>query len=208
MANTSAPLSETSIANFGAAILDEQALNSLDDSTTYGRLCAREFGYARDELLRSHPWSFNKKMVLLAPDVDAPPFRWDYAYTLPTDCIRMYPLREYTNGPKIPFEKFQRKIYTDKSVSLPLVYGARITNAAEFDPLFARALGSFLGLLGAQRVTGKANYVDKARQMFADALQSAIHVNSLEMGGDEYVDYGDEGSTFDVLDVRGVGFGS
>lgn len=208
MANTSAPLSEVAIANMGGSVLDEVPLVSLDDPTSYARLCAREFGYARDELLRSHPWSFNKTMAVLAPDEDAPAFRWDYSYTLPTDCIRLYTLREYQNGAKIPYEVMGRKIYSNVNDTLPIIYGKRITNASLFDPLFARALGCRLGLLAAQRVTGKAAYIDKAREMFAEAMQTAIHVNSLEMGSDHYVDSGWDGQGYDVLGVRGVGFGS
>lgn len=206
MANTLAPLSEVAICNMGADILEDVAITSLDDNTQFARLCAREFGYLRNELLRAHPWSFNKAMKLLAPDTEAPPFRWKYAYTLPTDCLRVYPIREFNNGRKIPYEMFGRKIYTNYKDALPVIYGRKVTNAVAFDPLFARALGCRLGVLGAQRITGKTNYLDKAREMFAEAMQTAIHVNSLENGSDDYIDNGYEGFGLDVLNVRGIGF--
>lgn len=206
MANTSAPLSEVAIANMGADILEDVAIASLDDGSTYARLVAREFGYMRNELLRAHPWSFNKTMTILAPDADPPAFRWDYAYTLPTDCLRLYPIREYNNGRKTPYELFGRKIYTNVPDELPIIYGRKVTNPAEFDPLFARALGCRFGVLGAQRITGKTNYLDKARDLFAEAMQTAIHVNALEKGIDDYVDMGYDGVGLDVLNVRGIGF--
>ncbi len=208
MANTSAPLSETAIANMGAAILDEPSLTSLDDPTTYGRLVAREFGYTRDEMLRSFPWSFNKKMASLPADPVAPAFRWNKAYTLPADCLRVHTIREYQNGGKTPYEIFGRQIYTDESAPLNIVYGCRLTNASLFDPLFARALGCRLGLLAAQRITGKANYLDKARMFYQEAMHSAIHVSSLEMGSDHYTDSGWDGQGYDVLAARGIAMGN
>jgi hypothetical protein len=208
MADTSGILSETAVANMGAAILDEPDMASLDDTTAFARLCARQFGFARDQLLRAHPWSFNKAMAALAADAAAPTFRWDYAYTLPTDCLRLYTIREYNNGAKTPYELYGRKIYTDEAAPLNIIYGQRITNAALFDPLFAQALGARLAILGAQRITGKTNYIDKAREEFAAAMQTAVHVNALEKGSDDYVDSdGWDGAGYDVLGVRGVGFG-
>ncbi len=207
MANTTAALSETAVANMGAAILDEPSLTSLDDPTAYGRLVAREFGYTRDEILRLHPWSFNKRMASLPKDETAPAFRWDYSYQLPTDCLRLYTIREYQNGAKTPYELFGRLIYTDESAPLNIVYGARVTNMTLFDPLVARALGCRLALIAAQRITGKTNYIEKAREFFTEAIRTAIHVNSLEMGSDHYIDSGYDGAGYDVLGVRGVGFG-
>lgn len=202
--STTAPLSETAIANMGAMLLDDQPMLALTDGTSaFARFCQREFGYVRDEMLRAHPWSFNKIMAALTTDTEPPAFRWKYAYTLPSDCLRIHTIRDKVNGPKTAYEKFGRKIYTDVPTVLYIVYGARVTNASEFDPLFGRALGYRLGLMGAQLVTGKTTYVDRAKAMYTDAMGTAIHVDSLEQGDNTYVDNGFNGAMPDSLSVRG-----
>jgi hypothetical protein len=205
MANTSAPLSETAIANFGATILDERPLTSLDDGTNYARFAAREFGYTRDELFRKHPWHFNREMALLAPNADAPAFRWQYSYTLPTGWLRLMLPRQNgdPNGGRIPYQLFKGKLYTDYGPSLPLIYGSRVTNAAEFDPLFARALGSRLAMMAAMKITGKQSYTERAAQIFASDWNDAIRVNDQEQGSHEFVDYNEEGGYANALSVRG-----
>ena len=205
---TTAALSETAIVNMGGLLLEDQALTSLNDGTSpYARFCQREFGYVRDEMLRKHPWHFNRKMAILAPDETPPAFRWKYSYTLPDDYLRLHTIRTYQNGSKTEYEVFAgRKVYTNIPSSLPIVYGARITNAAEFDPLFARALGYRLGLMAAQLVTGKAGYVDKANGFYSEAMYDAVHTNALEMGSDHYVDHGYGGAPTSTLDARGASY--
>ena len=208
MANTSQPLSETAIANMGGTILEERELLSLDDGTTYARLAAREFGSVRDETFKSYPWHFNKTLAVLAPNASPPKFQWKYAYAVPTDCLRLEPLRTiYPNGPKIPFQLMSRTIYTNRGPALNVIYGRRITNAAEFDPLFARVLGCRLAQLACIRITGKANYYDKATQQLELAVQASIHADALERGSDDYTDLGYAGGNaapfFDVLSARG-----
>lgn len=208
MANTSQPLSETAIANMGGSILEERELTSLDDGSSFGRFVAREFGYVRDETLKAHPWHFNKALAVLAPNAAAPAFQWKYAYTLPADYIRLEPIRTvYPNGPKVPYQLMSRKVYTNTGPALKIIYGQKLTNAAEFDPLFARVLGCRLAQLACIRITGKANYYDKASQQLADAVFAAVHNNAMEKGSDDYTDLGYAGANaapfYDVISARG-----
>lgn len=41
------------------------------------------------EILRGHPWGFAQKYATLAASVAGPEFGWDYAYSLPEDCMRV-----------------------------------------------------------------------------------------------------------------------
>jgi len=208
MANTSQPLSEVAIANMGGNLLEERALTSLDDNTSYARFVASEFGFLRDELQRAHPWHFNKELAILTPLTAEPAFQWKYKYNLPTDYLRLEPLRtQYPNGTKITYQLMSRKIYTDQGPTLNLLYHKRITNPALFDPLFARVLGCTLAVMACHRVTGKANYYDKCQDALRTAMFNAEHTNALEKGSDDYVDLGYYGSNtapmFDVMSSRG-----
>lgn len=184
MANTTAPLSEVAIANMAATTLDDAHLTSLDEDSNLGRFMASQFGYARDELLASHIWACAKTRVNVAKMSEAPAFGYDYQYQLPSDCLRIIPPRVDGNptAPLIPYIREGRRILTDYCAPLRLTYIRRVTNPAELDPLFARALGQYLGLLAAQRITGKESYFEKASRLFNQAIANAHQVNALEIG--------------------------
>lgn len=184
MANTLAPLSEVAIANMAATTLDDIHLNDFNSEEPLARFMAAEFGHARDELLASHVWSCAKTRKKLPKKSAAPDFGYLYQYQLPTDCLRIIPPRYNgdPNGKPIKYAREGRTILTDYPAPLPLVYIKRIVNATEYDPLFARALGQYLAVLAAQRITGKESYFDKASRLFQNALANAQQVNALEIG--------------------------
>lgn len=204
MANTSLPLSEVAISNFGAHTLDERPITSLDDTSKYARFCAAEFGYTRDELLRSYPWCFAREFKILAPESTSPPFGWKYAFAVPVTWVRILPLtcNGMWNGRTFPYEKVGNTIYTDQGPSLKARGIRRVTVPGEFDPLFARALGQLLALRAAENITGKAGYVVKAQSFFNDAIQTATLTDSLERGTPETVE--NDAGNQDVLAVRGI----
>lgn len=200
MANTNQPLSEVAIANFAATTLDEQALLTLDDRTTLGKLISREFGFMRDELLRSHPWVFAKKRAALPVLEEAPAFGYLYQYQLPTDCLRLLPVTHNgeEDGRKVRHRVEGRKVLTDLCAPLKIIYIQKKTSASEFDPLFARALGQMFAVAGAHKVTGKTSYLQKAQDLLNQALANAFLVNGLEAGTN------DDQLANEIIDVRGA----
>lgn len=187
MANTSAPLSEVAIANMAAGILDDYPITSLDDETPMARIMAREFGFVRREVLTLHPWSDVKTRKLLAP-LNAPPdFGWSYKYQLPSDCLRLLPLRldGQWEGDLIPYELESREILCDQPSSLKIHYLRDETNVAKFSPLLARAFAARLAVVAASRITGKMAMRERAKEEFKEALAAAQIIDSLSMGTPE-----------------------
>jgi hypothetical protein len=85
--------SDVDICNTGLSHLGARAQISAispPDGTVEAGYCARFYPIARRELLESYPWSFATTRVLLA-EVTNPSTVWDYAYALPSDCLK--PLR-------------------------------------------------------------------------------------------------------------------
>jgi len=201
MANTSAPLSEVGIANMAAALLAEYPIPSLDHDSPLGRFMAREFGYVRNEMLEAYPWHFAKSRALL-PVASTPPFGFLRAYNLPADCLRLLPIRYMGrhDGELYPYEVESNQVLTDYEMNgaLPIHYIRRETDPTKFTPLFARALGSRLALLCAQRVTGKASYYQVCLEAYRSALLEAYNADSLSRGTPES-QYNNE-----VLAVRGA----
>ncbi len=187
MADTSAPLSEVAVATMAANLLDDYRIASLDDDTPLSRFMAREFGYVRDECLQSYPWHFAVKRAALPVDNEAPAFGWTYRYTVPSDCIRLLPLRKdgAWRGDEVPYELESRKILCDVSAPLKIRYIRRVTNIAEWSPLAARAFATRLALYSATRVTGKNTYYQKCFQALKDVMWEATQNDSLERGTNE-----------------------
>lgn len=198
MASTDQAISETAIANMAATSLEEHHISSLDEDTSLARFMASQFGFARDELLRLHPWTFARARAVLSPDEAAPAFGWTYSFELPTDCLRVLSISRsgHHNGVQIRHEREGRKVLTDEGPALYVRYIAKERNAAKFDPLFARALGERLALMAAVRITGKQSYVQKAAALYKQALEDAVMTDGLDSGTPESQD------RYDVVDVR------
>jgi len=193
MADTSAPLSEVSVANMAATVLADASLNSLDDPSPLGRFMAREFGYTRDEVLQLFPWDFAKARAAIPKTADAPAFGWKYKFVKPADCIKLLPVTAdgSLNGPPIDYTVEGDEILTDYSVggsTLYVRYVRRQTNMAKWSPLAARLLGARLAVMASLRITGKQGYYDRAKAGYDVALFDAQRVHSLDGGTPESID--------------------
>lgn len=205
MVDTSAPLSETRVANMAIDVLDDFPINDLNDPGPVGKFMARNFGPTRDEILHAFPWPFARKYAWLPADTDAPPFGWDYSYTFPADCIKPLPPRKEGkwNGSLIVHEVVaDRKIYTNHAAPLPVIYIKREANPSKWSPLFARVLAMQLAVYGSQNITGKGSYTQKAMTMLSAAWENARLAESLTAGTPE------PQNRHAIIDVRGVGFSS
>lgn len=199
MANTTAPYSETMIAALAGDILDEFNVDSLDDGSPFSRFLLREFGPARDEFLQLYPWHVAQTRAALPVLTEEPAFGWDYQYQLPSDCLRLLPLREdgNHNGAEIPYElEDESKVLTNASGPLKVRYVKRLTNIAKWRPLMCRAFASRLAMYGATRMTGKQSYYQKAAVEAQRTMFEATHADSLERGTPE--DYTVDGNAFSV----------
>lgn len=172
------------MANMAANTLDERRISSLDDTTSFAKFCAAEFGYLRDEFIRAYPWTFAKDFRTVAKDTTDPPMRWKYQYTIPTEYLRLMPLtyRMEHNGRPILYEKVGNKIWTDCEAPLYIGGWVKKVNMPDWDVLAARAFGQYIAVHAAQRVVGKISYLQKAEQALERSLFNARHVDSLEMG--------------------------
>lgn len=205
MANTTAPLSEVGVASMAAGLLDDYNISDLDDNRPIVRMMAREFGYARDEVLQAYPWHPAVTRASIDPEADAPSFGWTYAYNLPDDCLFLHPLRVdgYINGAPIPYEVELGQILTDQAGPLYIRYTKRLTNIAKWRPLMARVLAARLAIYASTRVTGKIQYFEKAQTEYNRVFFEATRADALERGTIEsYGGSGDYG--VDTFTVRGL----
>lgn len=139
--------SEVQICNLGLAHLGNRArVASISpvDGSAESDYCASFFALARNEVLAMHDWAFARKRVELAlvtgPETDV----WEYAYSLPSDCLK--PRRILTGTSTAyeldsePFEIEGTTLLTNKENAV-LVYTRPITTAGSFSPAFVNAMG-------------------------------------------------------------------
>lgn len=183
--------SETDICNLALGMLDEAMLTSyVDDTGKVGRLCRLHYPLTRDALLRSHPWNFAIKRASLAADSVAPVSGWSYAYTLPSDCLRLLPLqyKSAQGGYLLEHVIEAGKILTNQEAPLPVVYIANVTTD-KFDALFIDALSKSLAVRLAQVITNKSSYTDRATQLANEAIRMARTIDGQEGTPEPAADY-------------------
>jgi hypothetical protein len=80
----------TGLCNIALARIGAKEITSLEnDQNREGVLCRRLYHPARRAVLASHYWNGAKRSTSLSQNSSVTPVFWSYAYTLPTDFIRV-----------------------------------------------------------------------------------------------------------------------
>ena len=148
---------------------------SLTEDSKNARLCNSRYTQVRDSVFRSHPWNCLQKRIELAVDTTAPAWGFSYAYTLPSDCLRLLRILDYDSNYKVE----GRKILSNAS-SMKILYIARITDPNEYDELLRETLSAALGADIAFGVTSNNQTAQNMYQLFQDKLRDARFVDSTE----------------------------
>lgn len=149
--------SETDCLNDALGQIGAAAITSIGDGSINANHCQRFYPALRDGRLASHHWNFALTWVQLAQDVTPPVAGFNFAYTLPADCLKVvnYGGALPSSPPSIvsyidPYARIlvQYKIEGRKLVSNDgtayIQYLRRITNPDEWSPLFYQGVSSAL----------------------------------------------------------------
>jgi hypothetical protein len=175
-------MDETGICNLALDILKEAPISSLTDTRPIAKWCNRNFATTRDAALSMANWNFAMKRASVPAESEAPAFGWDYAYTLPTDCIRLVPLTYEGKDEGKPIRHVVEAgvILTDESGPLKIRYVARVVNYDSYHPLFIEALSARLAFKMAHWATGKTSYQQIARGIYEQAMDDAWLTDAIE----------------------------
>jgi len=103
------------ICNAALALLGDDKIDALTDTTDRAKLCARLYDSVRDSVLRAHLWKCCKKRAVLSPTVTAPAFEWSYQFLMPSDCIRVISIAQ--EGYTEPYKVEGRMILANTNVA-------------------------------------------------------------------------------------------
>lgn len=161
---------------------NNRTINSLSEASKEAGQCSLYYESTRDAVLADFPWNFATKRIALA-DTNNPPSDWAYAYTYPTDCLRIIEIpvpgnRNPSEMMRIQYETGSngdgtgRLIYTDQPAAW-LKYVARISDVNVFESIFQEALSWRLAAAVNMSLTGNADLGNNALNMYSRVIASA-----------------------------------
>ena len=170
------------IANFALGLCAEGTISSLTDSTQQARLCNLHLTQTMVEVLREGRWKSARKQAVLVATT-APTFGWAYAYTLPTDYVRMVYFND-TDFSALTDEDFEIQsgvLLTDEA-TVSITYVANPTllsgDVGKLDPLLVRAIYTALAAKLAWHLQQNRTLSDALRNDAEIALRKAKAADS------------------------------
>jgi hypothetical protein len=129
-----AQVSLTNVANMAMALIGQERIARLDDSSKPARLANEFLPQVRDACLVRHPWNFAIARTSLPALATAPAFGFSRAFERPADCLRVLTL----NGanPHEPFQIEGSSILCSLEAPLGIRYIRQVADAGSWSPLF------------------------------------------------------------------------
>lgn len=182
--------SKVEIGNRSLSKVGEARMTALTDNSKPAREINAAFDMVRDAELRKYRWSFAKRRAVLAALVAAPAFGFSYEFTLPTDCLRVLSVGDFSPGVDISNARNadaqayvieSRSILTDDAGPLNLVYTASIEDTASWDACFVETFAARLAFDVADALTASQSRKDALFQEYKDSLRDARRANAIEL---------------------------
>ena len=167
--------STVDICNGALNQLGATTILSLTEDSKNARLCNSRYTQVRDALFRTHPWNCLQTRLEIAASSDSPAWGFTYAYTLPTNCLRLLRVLDYDSNYKVE----GRKILSNAS-TMKILYISRITDPNEYDELLRETLSAALGADIAYAVTSNNTTSQNMILSYQEKLKDARFVDSTE----------------------------
>jgi hypothetical protein len=176
--------SETSICNAALQLIkNSRQIADRTEGSKEANACDVIFDELRDAMLEMHTWTFAKKRVQLARISDAPAFGWDYAYELPSDCLRL--MAVFDNGDargSVAYVLEDGALLTD-ATSVYIIYIRRLTDPNQMSAAFRIALSKLLASRLAVTLTASPSLSSEMYKQYLDQdLPAAKSADSMQTG--------------------------
>ena len=171
--------SQVSLMNRALAVFAGARVIAPGDDTAEARHCKLAWDGVRDTVLAVYPWGFATKWGRLATKLDAPPFGFRRAYTVPVDCLYLIDIRAEDDLTALPVEHFVvgGAIYTDADQALAR-YVYRHENYALWPPHFCEVFALRLAMEVAPYLSQEAGLGLSIRPQYHQALALAATVDA------------------------------
>lgn len=182
-------MTETAVVNRALRRAGEARISAMTDAVP-GAASARDiYDYERDSLLRSHPWNFATARYKLNRLADTPVFEFEYAYSLPSDFLRMVAVYDNDAGDgtvRYKMESLQasggdwHRVLLCDAEDVYVRYVRKVTDTSLFDPLFADCLVLKLASIFATDLTNSNTLMQLFEQKLRDVRSEARSTDGIE----------------------------
>jgi len=171
-------VSEVQICNLALLKVGNLSITALTDATKEGRSCNVLYPLMRSEIMASHPWNFAMARAdISAALVTAPVFGWDYAYTIPGDCLRVVELY----GSDAEWVVEGAELLTNESEEIYIRYIKLITDTARYSPSFVSCFATRLAAELAGKLCDDKNLrASLLQELYKVELPNAYNLNTME----------------------------
>ena len=177
--------SAVDIANSALNLLGASTISAFTDDSKNARLVNQRYEQVRDRVFRSHAWNCLHKRVELAQNTTAPVVEYSYAYSLPSDCLRVLKIHNGTTDSiqsEMDYKLEGRNIVTNEG-TVYLIYIAKISDPNEYDTYLQESISHQLAADIAYAITNNAtlanNYMARADERLREARFIDATENSL-----------------------------
>lgn len=178
--------SQVDIANRALQKIGAGPITSLSDDLKAARTLAAAYPIIRDFVLRDAPWNFATRRAKLQPLSDAPSWGYATAYQLPADCLRLVMVADLAE--KVVADQWKvegRKILSDQTGELRIIYITSDVAEGEFDALFVEAFAARLAAEVCEELTQNATKRQLQEANYQDLIMRAKMVASQENSPDD-----------------------
>ena len=186
--------SQVAICNLALMKFGSITITSITEDTREARACHSLWELTRDDLLYSYPWKFALTRYSMGTPLTADPeFEYDYQYTLPADCLRVYDM--YDSDEEWTVEK--GVLLSNRSDDIYIRYIAKITDVSKYHPAFVKCMATALAAELAVKLKDDAKlrlsllqelemYVAKAYKLDAIEGEPAKHKSEQDLTQGNY----------------------
>ena len=174
--------SVVNICNSALNLLGASTISALTDDTKNARLCNQRYEPVRNRVFRSHAWNCLHKRVQLAQNSTAPVVEYDYAYLLPSDCLRVLKIHNGTTdsiATNLDYKIEGRNIVTDID-TIFLIYIALDTDPNNYDTYLRESISHQLAADLCYAITNNATLANQYMTRADERLREARFIDATE----------------------------
>lgn len=168
------PTTLVDIANSALVKIGQPTIATIDDATVGAQTCKARIDFCKRSVLRMHPWNCATARVLLDTPGTPPETEFTYAFTLPTDFIRVLEV-----GPNEDFYRIEGKTILTDSSELELKY-IKDAAIADLDELCLESIAAYLAWDISYKITQSSETKQEAWRAFRTILPLAKSVDAQE----------------------------
>ena len=168
------------ICNNALLDLGENVIMSLNDNSKAAGLCNHRWPAVRDAVLRAHPWNCAMAQAELAAGTNAPLWKWEYKYTLPTDFLRIIQAVGQDGEDIEDWEIQGNIILCDEQAPIFISYVRCETDPRRYDALLAETLSARMAAALAYPLSGSTSMAQAHWELYQQKLAEARGVDARE----------------------------